>query len=89
MRGETMPPEAGDLHDRLLAAHAAGDGPTLARLYAEAAAREDARGAPDAAAFFLTHAYVFALECGAADAARLRAELVARGRESQSERGAG
>lgn len=67
-----------DLDTRLLAAHAADDRALLIQLYTEAAetaADEDARG------FYLTHAYVFALEAGATQAATLRAHLVAMGRE--------
>ena len=48
-----------DLDARLLAAHAAGDTAALARLYTEAAQAEED---PDARGFFLTQAYVFALE---------------------------
>jgi hypothetical protein len=66
------------LDARLLAAHYAADGAALARLYAEAGARAEG----DAAAFFLTHAYVFALEAGDARAGDLHARLVAMGREA-------
>ncbi|MEL6316661.1 MAG: hypothetical protein AAFR16_03365 [Pseudomonadota bacterium] len=65
----------------LLAAHAEHDRSALIRCYAEAAdlvAEQDF----DAAAFYLTHAYVFALEAGDPRAAALRARLVAAGRES-------
>ncbi|MGC1504755.1 MAG: hypothetical protein WA782_11520 [Sulfitobacter sp.] len=62
----------------LLAAHAAGDGQAMMRLYALAA---ETAQTPDAAAFFLTHAYVFALETGHADAQRLHQQLVNAGRE--------
>lgn len=67
-----------ELNARLLAAHADGDKAALVGLYAEAADRANGR---DAAAFFLTQAYVFALDCGHPDAAPLRARLVAMGRE--------
>ena len=67
------------LHDRMLAAHAAGDGAALVTLYAQAAA--EARDV-DAACFFLTHAYIFALELGDTRAQVLRAQLVAHGRET-------
>ncbi|GAA6165007.1 hypothetical protein NBRC116590_27110 [Pelagimonas sp. KU-00592-HH] len=66
------------LDHRLLAAHVAGDGPALVTLYAEAAAQantEEARG------FYLTHAYVFALEQGDARAADLHKALRAMGRD--------
>ncbi|MGR3320968.1 MAG: hypothetical protein ACU0DK_03435 [Pseudooceanicola sp.] len=67
-----------ELNAAILAAHAAGDRVALAALYAQAAG-----GAGEAErAFFLTQAYVFALECGDATAAALRAQLVALGRET-------
>lgn len=66
------------LNDRLLAAHEAGRHDDLVTLYAEAAAianTEDAKG------FYLTHAYIFALEQNHADAGQLHAQLVQMGRE--------
>ncbi|QFT59818.1 hypothetical protein FIU94_13375 [Sulfitobacter sp. THAF37] len=63
----------------LLAAHAAGDLGALVTLYQQAAAQAD--GA-EGAAFYLTHAHVFALETGHPDAPALRQQLVAQGRES-------
>ena len=68
-----------DLNARLLAAHAADDRPALVRLYTEAA---DTTPDTDAACFFLTHAYVFALEIHDACAPTLHARLVAAGREA-------
>ena len=68
------------LDDRLLAAHRAGDGRALAALYAEAAEAAEAAADPDAAAFFLTQALVFALEAGGPLAAPLRARLAEMGR---------
>ena len=68
-----------DLNDRLLAAHRSDDKAALVTLYSEAAA---AAPAPDAAGFYLTHAYVFALELGHPDAPALRAKLIAQGRET-------
>lgn len=62
----------------LLAAHDRGDRGALARLYAQAA---DTATTEDAAAFYLTHAYIFALEAGAATAPALRDRLCAMGRE--------
>lgn len=67
------------LDARLLAAHARGDHAALVMLYARAADQAPTR---DAACFYLTQAYVFALECGHADACVLRARLVAEGRET-------
>ncbi len=67
------------LDDALLAAHAAGDTSELIGLYTQAA---DAAPELDRACFFLTHAYIFALELGDARAPVLRARLVAEGRET-------
>lgn len=70
-----------DLDTRLLAAHEAHDSQALITLYEEAASStkdETARG------FYLTHAYVFALEAGDPRAHTLKAELVAMGRDSQT-----
>ena len=67
------------LDTRLLDAHARDDRQALISLYEEAAEvanREEARG------FYLTHAYVFALEAGAPRARALHARLVEMGRES-------
>ena len=69
----------------LLAAHASGDHATLIRLYTEQANTEEARGDIDAACFYLTHAYVFALHAGADDAHDLNRRLVAFGREAPLE----
>jgi len=66
------------LDHALWVAHGAGDKRALAALYAQAAehaAQEDARG------FYLTQAYVFALDCGADSAAALHARLTSMGRE--------
>lgn len=68
-----------DLDARLLAAHAADDRRALAELYAEAADKAEDH---DAACFYLTHAYVFALELGHPLAPVLRQRLVAAGRET-------
>lgn len=66
-----------DLHARLLAAHAADDRAALVLLYAEAA---DSVNDIDAACFYLTHAYIFALEQGHPAAADLHARLAAHNR---------
>ena len=66
------------LEARLLAAHAADDREALVALYTEAADQSDEA---DARGFFLTHAYVFALELGAPQASALRQRLVEMGRE--------
>ncbi len=71
----------GALDAALLEAHGAGDEARLAALYAEAADLAEAAGDLDAACFYLTHAYVYALATGAAAADALHARLMARGRE--------
>ena len=68
------------LNARLLAAHAAQDKAALVALYTEAA---DTATEVNARCFFLTHAYVFALDLGHAEVPTLRARLVREGRECQ------
>ncbi len=68
----------------ILDAHAAGDGREIARLYAEAAARAERSEDMDRAGFFLTQAWIFALEAGDPLAEELRARLVAQGRETET-----
>ena len=68
-----------DLDQRLLAAHAANDRTALISLYTEAS---EAAEHPVARNFYLTHAYVFALEAGLPIAAELRARLVEYGSET-------
>ncbi len=63
-----------DLDRRLRAAHGRGDGRALARLYEEAAV---AAPTEDEAAFYLTHAYIWALDTGHPNAPALRARLTA------------
>ena len=67
-----------DLQARLLAAHQAGNIGKLAHLYAEAAQAADTEAAEG---FFLTHAYIFALEAGNNVANTYRQRLVEMGRE--------
>lgn len=67
-----------DLNARLLAAHEAGDRVSLVALYTEAA---ETAGSEPARGFFLTQAYVFALETGHPAASGLKAQLVAVGRD--------
>lgn len=63
----------------LLAAHAAQDKHALVRLYTRAA---QAAGDRAAEGFYLTQAYVYALETGHAAAPALQARLKATGREA-------
>jgi hypothetical protein len=60
------------LETRLLDAHEREDKPALVALYTEAA---DAAAEEVAKGFYLTHAYVFALEVGAPEAKSLRQRL--------------
>jgi hypothetical protein len=62
----------------LLDAHAREDLAALVGLYARAADRANTE---TAAGFYLTHAYVFALELGAPEAPGLRQRLIDMGRE--------
>ncbi|MEM7289072.1 MAG: hypothetical protein AAF412_01670 [Pseudomonadota bacterium] len=66
------------LNAQMIAAHEAGDQAALIRLYTRAA---DAANDEDAACFYLTHAYVFALEAGADEVDGLKERLVAAGRD--------
>ena len=68
-----------DLDARLLAAHAADDRPALIALYGEAS---EASETDLARRFYLTHAYIYALEAGSTEAPGLRAALVAMGAET-------
>ena len=69
-----------ELNARMIAAHEARDKAALVALYTEAA---DAANALDAECFFLSHAYIFALEAGSPQEATLRARLLAHGREEE------
>lgn len=70
-----------DLNAEMLAAHAAGDKLAIMRLYHQAGSQMLANGEIDAGCFYLTHAYIFALDCGSAEAAVIHQILVAHGRE--------
>jgi GNAT superfamily N-acetyltransferase len=65
----------------LLEAHGAGDRAALIELYARAG---EADPDPRARSFYLTHAYVFALEAGDPRALGLRARLVSEGAEAET-----
>ena len=68
-----------DLDAQLLAAHAKGDAAALVTLYRQAA---DQANDPQAAAFYLTHAHVFACEINHPDTDALRQRLIDQGREA-------
>lgn len=69
------------LDQQLLAAHAAGDHGALVTLYCQAADTRETSGDTTATCFYLTHAYVFALEQGMADAAQIHGRLKSYGAE--------
>ncbi len=68
------------LDQALLAAHSRQDKTALVRLYMRAAEDREQADDTDAACFFLTQAFVFALEAGAAEADALDQMLAAHGR---------
>ncbi len=76
------PVEADPLHAAILAAHDAGDKAALTKLYRQAADRLDGVEAQDQVCFFLTQAYIFALDSGSSEAEDLRQRLVSLGREN-------
>ncbi|GLO72486.1 hypothetical protein MACH17_40030 [Phaeobacter inhibens] len=72
--------ERDDLDQALLQAHAEGNSTALIRLYSLAADAAEGADEIDRACFYLTHAFVFALESGAPEADPLNARLAAQGR---------
>ncbi|UWQ85797.1 hypothetical protein [Leisingera caerulea] len=69
-----------ELDRALLQAHEDKDSAELVRLYTLAGDMAEAAGNIDAACFYLTHAFVFALEAGLPDAKELNRRLAERGR---------
>ena len=69
------------LDQKILLAHARGDGNRLAGLYLQAANEKQLLGNIDATCFFLTQAYVFALEAGSDLVPEINCRLVEQGRE--------
>jgi hypothetical protein len=66
----------------MLAAHDADDPRALPPLYLEAAMLREGQGDIDAACFFYTHTYVYALDCGNREiAAQAQAKLKTHGRD--------
>ena len=68
------------LDSALLAAHADADPNALIRLYTLAGDLAEADADMNAASFYLTHAFVFALEVGAPEAKQLNSRLADQGR---------
>ena len=73
--------ERAALDAALIKAHATGDAGGLVALYVQAADAEEAGGDIEAACFYLTHAYVFALEAGLPEAGPLNQRLAKHGRD--------
>lgn len=69
------------MSDELRAAIDAGALRRVVDLYLDAAAVSDAAGDTDNAGFLRTQAWIYALEAGDPRAGKIRAELVADGRE--------
>lgn len=69
-----------DLERALLQAHEHHNSAELIRLYTLAGDMSEAAGDLDACCFYLTHAFVFALEAGSNAATELNARLVAHNR---------
>ncbi len=69
------------LDQELLAAHSTNDFKALVALYTRAGDTCEKTGNIDAACFYLTHAYVFALQEGMSEAQMLYQRLVAHDRE--------
>lgn len=63
------------LEQRMLAAHARNDSEALMALYGEAADLQEVQGDIDAACFYLTQAFVYALESGSGEAHALQTRL--------------
>ncbi|MBV1865499.1 MAG: hypothetical protein KUG74_13855 [Rhodobacteraceae bacterium] len=70
------------MEEWLLAAHEVGNLAALVGLHRQAGEQLLAGGYLDAGCFFLTQAYVFALDCGDARAADIHRVLVGYGREA-------
>lgn len=71
-----------DLDAALIAAHQQHDAPHIARLFEQAGNLEAAAGNEDAACFFWTNGYIWALEAGIPLARDLHNKLRERGREA-------
>ena len=70
-----------ELDEALLKAHEKNDTQKLITLYRQAGLSRLQVNDVDAGCFYLTHAYIFALEAGAPDAKELHQILITHGRE--------
>ena len=68
------------LDRQLLEAHANKDAQCLVRLYTQAADQHEFEGDVEAACFYLTQAFVYALEAGVSEAQALNMRLAEHGR---------
>ncbi len=75
--------ELAALESALLAAHACKDHDVLVALYQRAGQLKEMVGDIDAACFYFTHAYVYALETGNQAARQLCSLLAGYGREAE------
>lgn len=64
-----------ELDEQLLSAHARDDREALVQLYTQAADAAESHHDPAATRFYLTHAYVFALDTGSAECPDLKRRL--------------
>ena len=71
-----------DLDTKLLRAHECRDHDALVVLYAQAADEREQEGDIDATCFYLTQAFIFALETGHRSTMELNRRLVDYGREA-------
>ena len=76
-----MTPALKQLEQEIQEAHGHADGNSLAQLYTRLADIHEAAGDVDAACFYLTHAYVFALESGNGSVNLLQERLHSHDRE--------
>ena len=80
-----MTSERDKLDDMLRSAHARDDAVALTELYTRAADQSEDNGDIDAACFYLTHAFVFGLQCGSDATRDLQRRLWRYGREVRPE----
>ena len=71
-----------NINQQILSAHADGNHHQLVRLYTSAADQFEENGDIESACFFLTCAYVFALETGSSLGEKIKSRLVFHGREN-------
>ena len=80
-----MTAERDKLDELLRSAHARDDVEAMVELYTLAANQSEDAGDIDAACFYLTHAFVFGLQCGSDATRDLQMRLCEYGREARPE----